>query len=317
MTLVGIAVLHGRGPARQRRAGAPRTRARLTRTAARGRPDRRPAARPLDLPGRVRLRRAAVPVRLPADADHARRRRRAGRSRGSRRPRRGARRGRLLPRSCAARWRCWSGPVLGETTPHFPLYVVEALVVEAIALRVPTRPAAALRALVRPRDRHRRPRRRVGAGRTSGCRCPGRRRCSPRRRSLGFAAAMAGGAARRLDRRAPGGRRRGTGRPQLRARRGLRRRRRWRRWSPSRSTRPPTRASRARSRCTEVDAAAPAARCRPTVTAQPARRRRRRRVARPSPPGRAAGWSSTGCARSARAATGPPSRSRSTATGRR
>jgi hypothetical protein len=29
------------------------------------------------------------------------------------------------------------GPVLGETTPHLPLYVVEALIVEAIALRVP------------------------------------------------------------------------------------------------------------------------------------------------------------------------------------
>ncbi len=30
------------------------------------------------------------------------------------------------------------GPVLGQTTPHFPLYVAEALVVEAIALRVST-----------------------------------------------------------------------------------------------------------------------------------------------------------------------------------
>jgi hypothetical protein len=30
------------------------------------------------------------------------------------------------------------GPVLGQSTPHFPLYVVEALVVEAIALRVST-----------------------------------------------------------------------------------------------------------------------------------------------------------------------------------
>ncbi|HVQ57971.1 MAG TPA: hypothetical protein VMS60_03600 [Solirubrobacterales bacterium] len=30
------------------------------------------------------------------------------------------------------------GPVLGQTTPHFPLYIVEALVVEAIALRVST-----------------------------------------------------------------------------------------------------------------------------------------------------------------------------------
>jgi hypothetical protein len=30
------------------------------------------------------------------------------------------------------------GPVLGQTTPHFPLYIVEALVVEAIALRIST-----------------------------------------------------------------------------------------------------------------------------------------------------------------------------------
>jgi hypothetical protein len=35
------------------------------------------------------------------------------------------------------------GPVLGETTPHFPLYIVEALVVEAVAWRVPAgRPLA-------------------------------------------------------------------------------------------------------------------------------------------------------------------------------
>lgn len=35
------------------------------------------------------------------------------------------------------------GPVLGETTPHLPLYIVEALVVEAVALRVSTdRPLA-------------------------------------------------------------------------------------------------------------------------------------------------------------------------------
>ncbi len=31
------------------------------------------------------------------------------------------------------------GPVLGETTPHFPLYMAEALVVEAVALRVSAR----------------------------------------------------------------------------------------------------------------------------------------------------------------------------------
>src|SRR5215217_6081064 len=35
------------------------------------------------------------------------------------------------------------GPVLGEPTPHFPLYVVEALVIEAVALRMsPRRPIA-------------------------------------------------------------------------------------------------------------------------------------------------------------------------------
>jgi hypothetical protein len=30
------------------------------------------------------------------------------------------------------------GPMLGRTTPHFPLYLAEALVVEAVALRIPT-----------------------------------------------------------------------------------------------------------------------------------------------------------------------------------
>jgi hypothetical protein len=33
------------------------------------------------------------------------------------------------------------GPVLGQTTPHFPLYIAEALVVEAVALFVPPRQA--------------------------------------------------------------------------------------------------------------------------------------------------------------------------------
>ncbi|HET7416471.1 MAG TPA: hypothetical protein VFJ61_02440 [Solirubrobacterales bacterium] len=33
------------------------------------------------------------------------------------------------------------GPILGQTTPHFPLYIVEALVVEAVALWVPPRRA--------------------------------------------------------------------------------------------------------------------------------------------------------------------------------
>src|SRR5262245_65713218 len=33
------------------------------------------------------------------------------------------------------------GPILGQTTPHFPLYIAEALVVEAVALFVPPRQA--------------------------------------------------------------------------------------------------------------------------------------------------------------------------------
>ena len=55
------------------------------------------------------------------------------------------------------------GPVLGETTPHMPLFVVEALVVEAIALRVlPSRAAAGVRPLGRRGHRHCRPGLRMG-----------------------------------------------------------------------------------------------------------------------------------------------------------
>ena len=52
------------------------------------------------------------------------------------------------------------GPVLGEPTPHFPLYLVEALLVELVALRV-RRPLPLALACGR-RDRHRRAGRRVG-----------------------------------------------------------------------------------------------------------------------------------------------------------
>ena len=52
------------------------------------------------------------------------------------------------------------GPVLGETTPHFPLYLVEALLVELVALRV-RRPLPFALASGR-RDRHGRAGRRVG-----------------------------------------------------------------------------------------------------------------------------------------------------------
>ena len=63
------------------------------------------------------------------------------------------------------------GPVLGEPTPHFPLYIVEAALVELIALRV-KRPLP-LRARRRRGDRHRRASPPSGPGPTSGCRCRG------------------------------------------------------------------------------------------------------------------------------------------------
>ena len=85
------------------------------------------------------------------------------------------------------------GPILGETTPHMPLYVVEALVVEAIALRVlpRERPLAfglwagvgigTVGLAVR-----------VGAGRTSWMPLPWPSELFPEAALLGFAAAVAG-----------------------------------------------------------------------------------------------------------------------------
>ena len=94
MTLIGQAILlrEGRpvkkaeGPARLR---APHVPPRLG--------DGRPPDRPLHLPGRVRLRRAAVPHGLPPRADRDRGRHRARRRADLDRPRRRDRRGRLLP----------------------------------------------------------------------------------------------------------------------------------------------------------------------------------------------------------------------------
>ena len=86
--------------------------------------------RPVDLPGRVRLRRAAVPARLPPDpADAA-----ASASRWSRRASASGRGGALgavavLPRG-ARHADLLVSPLFGHTMLHFPLYLVEALVVE-------------------------------------------------------------------------------------------------------------------------------------------------------------------------------------------
>ncbi len=82
------------------------------------------------------------------------------------------------------------GPVLGEPTPHFPLYLVEALLVELIGLRVRARrcrsrcgrASRSARSAWRP----------SGAGRTCGWCCRGRPRCCPEGALLGFAMAVAG-----------------------------------------------------------------------------------------------------------------------------
>ena len=157
---------------------------------------------------------------------------------------------------------------------------------------------------------------RVGAGRTSGCRSRGRPSCSPRRALLGFAAAVAGAAGRRLDRRAPERRSRMPG---LAARCAAPP------WSaPRRSPRcvgfalykPADEGVRAAVALTDVDRRGRAHRERRRAP-EPAGRGRRRRVAdrhrlagrrpRRRPP----------ASESAPAATAPPSRSPCTATGRR
>ena len=125
------------GPARRGRRGAPRARA--------GRCRAGPAFREIVLAGAFLVALSTfqaefdfgVPqfaLGLPADADHAGRRDRPGH-------------GADPLRAAAARWRrspstsrsaapltLLIGPLFGEITPHFPPYVVEALVVEGVAL---------------------------------------------------------------------------------------------------------------------------------------------------------------------------------------
>jgi hypothetical protein len=84
--------------------------------------------------GRVRLRRSAVPPRSASDPDHARRGS-GPRERADLLGRGGALLavlGFVLIRGLIA---IMVGGVWGQTTPHFPLYLMEALLVEAVFLR--------------------------------------------------------------------------------------------------------------------------------------------------------------------------------------
>ena len=169
-----------RAPARPR-ARAAGARPALLDAAPRG-AGRRLPDRPLDVPGRVRLRRAAVPPALPADADRARRglgaRRRA--HAGS------AAAARSAPSrsssSCAACSRCIVGAVLRPDAAALPALPRRGAARRGVALAIAASSAARSRfgavagVLIGTVGAGRR----VGAGRTSGCRCPGRRRCCPR-----------------------------------------------------------------------------------------------------------------------------------------
>ena len=177
MTLIGIAVLlveGGRGRAARSAHGARREPAGSS--AARMALMRRPADRALDLPGASSTSACRSSGSCSTGADRCR-----GRGRARRDARSGwaaAGRSARSPSSSrsAARIALLVGPVLGETTPHFPLYVVEALLVElrrAWSSRAarPLRFGAARRASrsappAWPPN---------GPGRTSGCRSRGRR----------------------------------------------------------------------------------------------------------------------------------------------
>ena len=131
VSLIGQGVLLAEGARARAAARRPPARARAAEAAPRGARRRLPD-RPLDVPGRVRLRRAAVRLPLPADADRARREHRARLRAPVGRPRRalGAVAFFLIVRGFVS---LMVHGVWGQSLPHFPLYLVEALLVEASA----------------------------------------------------------------------------------------------------------------------------------------------------------------------------------------
>ena len=140
----------------------------------------RPARRHVDVPGRVRLRRAAVPDDLPPAADHARGRSDARHDAHLARARRAVRRDRLLhhlPRAARPHRHRRAGRVDDAAS--------RSTSSRRSASRPPrcSSPRAARCASASPpaRSSARSAWPPSGAGRTSGCRCPGRSRSCPRR----------------------------------------------------------------------------------------------------------------------------------------
>ena len=142
--------------------------------------DRRPADRALDLPGRVRLRRAPVPTRARADHARVRVRRCAGSRPGLDRPRRRDRRGALLHRRPRRARRDRRRDLRRDGAP-LPALPGRGRVRRArgagdqhpprLRIRRPGGRPHRHRGLLRPSTR----------GRTSGCRSRGRRGWWPRR----------------------------------------------------------------------------------------------------------------------------------------
>ena len=170
----------------------------------------RPAHRPVGLPGRVRLRRPAVPPRARADDGRRRRRLRARRRPAGRRPGSaiGAALFFLVLRGGIT---LLVGPVLGEPTPALPLYLGSARARRGAGPELPAAPTAAVRRrrrragrlgrvgqrgrLVLPRHAAAVDARRLGRGPAHGRRRRHRRR--PVRRAARRSACRAGSPARR------------------------------------------------------------------------------------------------------------------------
>ena len=154
---------------------------------------RRLPRRALHLPGRVRLRRAPVPARAPPDLQMLA----AGIGLVTARdlPRARRRPLRRWPASCHPRpARLHRGRRVRPDLPHFPLYMVEAVLVEPVFLRAAwLRPVAAGRARRRGRSaRSAWPP--SGAGPMCGCPIPWPSALLPEAAVAGLLAAVAGGA---------------------------------------------------------------------------------------------------------------------------
>ena len=206
------------------------------------------------------------------------------------------------------------GPGFGEIMPTFPLYLGSAIVVELLALSVPlAAPSAGVRRRRRCRDRHARSRHRVGLDRSSRRPCRGTATSSSRARSWRSSAASSAACSARL---LASGLRRRLPRPAVA--RTVARRRRCVVLAAARHQRPARhRARRPRRHVRDRGRPGRAADGEHQRPAGPGRLRRRPGLGADHLVAGRRASSSTPWSGPARARTGRPSPSRSTAPGRR